>query len=203
MDIASAPSASPRRGLCSRWDRCPCPPPALIPVPTCSIRRLSADHLDRLYRAAWALCGSREDAEDLVQEAFARVLRRPGRLRSDDDLGYLLRVLRNTYFSDRRAAKRRLAPDRLPDNLDLIEDRTAASPQAALEAGELYALIATLPDAFRETLVAVDADRPVLPRGGPRAARPRGHDHQTRLYRARLRLATALGGKDPAPEASR
>jgi RNA polymerase sigma-70 factor, ECF subfamily len=25
------------------------------------------DHLDRLYRAAWALTGGREDAEDLVQ----------------------------------------------------------------------------------------------------------------------------------------
>ena len=24
------------------------------------------DHLDKLYRAAWALSGSREDAEDLV-----------------------------------------------------------------------------------------------------------------------------------------
>ena len=34
-------------------------------------------HIDRLYRAAWALCGSREDAEDLVQETFARVLSRP------------------------------------------------------------------------------------------------------------------------------
>ena len=31
-------------------------------------------HVDRLYRAAWALCGSREDAEDLVQETFTRVL---------------------------------------------------------------------------------------------------------------------------------
>ena len=35
------------------------------------------DHLDRLYRAAWALCGSRENAEDLVQETYARVLARP------------------------------------------------------------------------------------------------------------------------------
>jgi DNA-directed RNA polymerase specialized sigma24 family protein len=26
------------------------------------------DHLDRLYRAAWALAGSREDAEDHVPE---------------------------------------------------------------------------------------------------------------------------------------
>jgi DNA-directed RNA polymerase specialized sigma24 family protein len=40
--------------------------------------RHAGDHIDRLYRAAWALCGSREDAEDLVQETYARVLgRRP------------------------------------------------------------------------------------------------------------------------------
>ena len=50
------------------------------------------DHLDRLYRAAWALCGSREDAEDLVQETYARLLARPRWLRNEDDLGYLLRA---------------------------------------------------------------------------------------------------------------
>ena len=42
-------------------------------------------HVDRLYRAAWALCGSREDAEDLVQETFARVLSRPRVLHGDDE----------------------------------------------------------------------------------------------------------------------
>src|SRR5919199_4780506 len=62
------------------------------------------DHVDRLYRAAWALCGSREDAEDLVQDTFARVLAKPRLLRNDDDLGYLLRVLRNTFVSRHRAA---------------------------------------------------------------------------------------------------
>ena len=56
------------------------------------------DHLDRLYRAAWALCGSREDAEDLVQETYARVLARSRLLRDPDDLGYLLRTLRNTFL---------------------------------------------------------------------------------------------------------
>ena len=35
------------------------------------------DHIDQLYRAACALCGSRQDAEDLVQETFANVMKRP------------------------------------------------------------------------------------------------------------------------------
>src|ERR1700753_1617824 len=65
------------------------------------------DHIDRLYRAAIALCGSREEAEDLVQETFARVLRRPRTLRADDDNGYLLRRVRNTFLSARRTAARR------------------------------------------------------------------------------------------------
>ena len=26
------------------------------------------DHIDRLYRAAWSLCGSRDDAQDLVRQ---------------------------------------------------------------------------------------------------------------------------------------
>src|SRR3954469_21394771 len=59
------------------------------------------DHIDRLYRAAWGLCGSREDAEDLVQETYAKVLARPRLLRREDDLGYLLRALRNTFPAGR------------------------------------------------------------------------------------------------------
>ena len=57
------------------------------------------DHIDRLFRAAWALSGSRAEAEDLVQETFARVLAKPRRIRNDDDIGYLLKVLRNTFIS--------------------------------------------------------------------------------------------------------
>ena len=73
------------------------------------------DHLDRLYRAAWALCGSREDAEDLVQETYARLLARPRLLRNEDDLGYLLRALRNTFLNQKRTESRRLRPGPLPD----------------------------------------------------------------------------------------
>src|ERR1700756_549558 len=90
------------------------------------------DHLDRLYRAAWAQCGSREDAEDLVQDTYARILQKPRMLRPGEDLGYLLRVLRNTHFSRLRAAARRPRADPLPDELDRVEDRSASVPEAAL-----------------------------------------------------------------------
>lgn len=152
------------------------------------------DHFDRLYRAAWALTGSREDAEDLVQEAYASVLRKPRWLRGDD-IGYLLRVLRNTHFSRLRAARRRPRPDPLPDDLDRIEDHGVVGPQAALEARELYALIATLPADFREALVAVDVVGLSYGEAG-RALRTREATIATRVYRARRKLAEALGGKE-------
>ena len=64
-------------------------------------------HIDRLYRAAWALCGSRHDAEDLVQETFLNVLKRPRVLRDGSEIGYLLRALRNTYSSRYRSGAHR------------------------------------------------------------------------------------------------
>ena len=88
----------------------------------------ASDHIDRLFRAAWALCGSREDAEDLVQETYARVLAKPRFLRSEDDLGYLLRTLRNTFLNQKRTQSRRLRTAPLPEELDVIADPRALRP---------------------------------------------------------------------------
>jgi RNA polymerase sigma-70 factor (ECF subfamily) len=157
------------------------------------------DHFDRLFRAAWALCGSREDAEDLVQETYTRVLGKRRLLRGDDDLGYLLRVLRNTHVSRVRASARRVRPDPLPDDLGWIEDRSAPAPDAALEAREVFSVIAALPEDFREALVAVDIVG-LSYREAARALRTREATITTRLYRARKRVAETLGGKEWATD---
>jgi RNA polymerase sigma-70 factor (ECF subfamily) len=149
------------------------------------------DNIDRLYRAAWGLCGSRDEAEDLVQETFERVLRKPRLLRSEDDLGYLLRVLRNTFFSQRRTASRRPSTIPLPDDLDVIEDRSASNPEDVIETRFLYATIAALPDDFRDALVAVDV-LGLSYREAARALRVREATITTRLHRARQRVAAAL-----------
>src|SRR5664280_706301 len=90
-------------------------------------------HVDRLYRAAWALCGSREDAEDLVQETFARVLARPRVLSGDDELYYLMRALRNTFFTSRRTASRRPVTVATLEDVVVADPRRMGQPEQALE----------------------------------------------------------------------
>ena len=169
------------------------PPQATSPMDRQLDPAQLGDHLDRLYRAAWALAGSREEAEDLVQETYARVLARPRLLRNEDDLGYLLRALRNTFLTKKRTEGRRLRPGPLPDQLDLVPDPQAREPHAALEAGELYAAIAALPDDFRDVLVAVDITG-LSYKEAAKALRIREGTVMSRLYRARQQVVRRVDG---------
>lgn len=150
-------------------------------------------HIDRLFRAAWALCGSREDAEDLVQETYARVLAKPRFLRSEDDLGYLLRTLRNTFLNQKRTESRRLRTAPLPDELDVIADPRAPDPAAALETGEVYATVAALPADYRDVIVAVDITGLSYSEAARALKIPEG-TVMSRLYRARQQVVRRIEG---------
>src|SRR5205085_5007368 len=141
-----------------------------------------------LYRAAWALRGTREAAEDLGQETFVRVMARPRLLRNEDDLGYLLRALRNTFLTGRRTADRRPLFEPLDLRLELLPDNGARGPEAAAQAKELYAAIAALPPKCRDALVAVDVIGLSYREAG-RALRVRTETITSRLYRARMLVA--------------
>jgi RNA polymerase sigma-70 factor (ECF subfamily) len=154
------------------------------------------DHVDRLYRAAWAMCGSRADAEDLVQETFARVLAKPRRLRADDDLGYLLQVLRNAFLSSRRAAARRIVAVDAPQGFEPVDVSGAQRPEEAFEVREVFAHIAGLSDGFRDALVAVD----IVGLSYAEAAKLLDVKEATitsRVYRARLQVARGMKSVDP------
>jgi RNA polymerase sigma-70 factor, ECF subfamily len=163
-----------------------------------------SQHVDRLYRAAWALCGSREDAEDLVQETFARVLSRPRLLHGDDELHYLMRVLRNTFLTGRRTAGRRPVTVATLEDVVAADPRPLGRPEHALEMQEVYATIAALPESFRLALVAVDV-LGLSYREAARALRVREATITTRLFRARKQVAKQfLAEPDPpAPAPAR
>ena len=148
-------------------------------------------HVDRLYRAAWGLCGSREDAEDLVQETFARVLSRPRMLRGDDELYYLMRVLRNTFLTSRRTASRRPVTVATLDDVVTADPKPLGRPEQALEVHEVYETIAALPEDFRMALVAVDV-LGLSYREAARALSVREATITTRLHRARRQVARRL-----------
>ncbi len=148
-------------------------------------------HIDRLYRAAWALCGSREDAEDLVQDTFARVLSKPRLLRGDDDLAYLMRVLRNTFFTSRRTASRRPVTSASLEDVTAADPQPTSQPEQALNVQELYAAVAQLPDDFRLALVAVDV-LGLSYREAASALRAREATITTRLFRARRQVVRLL-----------
>jgi RNA polymerase sigma-70 factor (ECF subfamily) len=154
-----------------------------------------SDHVDRLYRAAWALCGSREDAEDLVQETFARVLSRPRVIHGDDDLFYLMRVLRNTFLTGRRTAGRRPVTVATLDDVVAADPKPMGRPEQALEVQEIYQTIAELPEDFRMALVAIDV-LGLSYREAARALHVREATITTRLFRARRQVAKRLADVD-------
>ncbi len=153
--------------------------------------RLST-HLDRLYRAAVGICGSADEAEDLVQETCLQVLRKPRLIRSSDDLAYLVSVLRNLYYS--RLRERARKPELLGTQADVAAtDRPApATLEASVEAHEALAAVAGLQPEYRDAVVAVDLAG-LSYREAARALGTREGTIMSRLHRGRERVAEALG----------
>jgi RNA polymerase sigma-70 factor (ECF subfamily) len=156
-------------------------------------------HLDTLHRAAWALCGSREDAEDLVQELCARVLAKPRRV-DGDELAYLMRTLHNTFLTSRRTASRRPRADVDLELVAAADLRADHRPEEAAETHEVFEAIADLAEDFRLALVAVD----VAGLSYGEAAELLGTREATiatRLFRAREQVARTLR-EVPEPQRS-
>jgi RNA polymerase sigma-70 factor, ECF subfamily len=154
------------------------PPRALDPD------RLSG-YTDPLYRAAWALCGSRHEAEDLVQDTFAQVLQRPRWIRSNNEIGYLMRALRNTYASRYRAASARAV------TCELFEDDAVTDDDGRFSAREIMEAIASAPPRYRDAVIAVDL-LGLSYREAAKSLRTREATITTRLHRGRQHAARVL-----------
>jgi len=154
----------------------------------------AGDHIDTLFRVACAMSGSRDLAEDLVQQTYVKVLSKPRLLRRDDDLGYLIKALRNTWYSHLRGERTRRDATDLgagpPE--ELAAPAAVGDPQASLEATAVLDAVAQLPQPYREAVAAVD----VAGLSYAEAARALGVRQGTimsRVYRGREQVAEAVG----------
>jgi RNA polymerase sigma-70 factor, ECF subfamily len=86
------------------------------PVPP-PLPRDAFEHLDALYRLALRMTGRDEEAEDLVQETFARAMDKRAQFVPGTNLrAWLFRILRNLYVDSWRRAKASPVSERLDDD---------------------------------------------------------------------------------------
>jgi RNA polymerase sigma-70 factor (ECF subfamily) len=154
-----------------------------------------AEHVDAVFRAACALCGSPTDAEDLVRQVYARAT--SGRHRffhRDGQLGYLMRMLRDVWIDTSRS---RPPPQPNADNgLDGVDfvPTGAGDPELLLRTRAAYAAIGQLSEPLRETIVAVDILGLSYKDAG-RSLRTSEDTVVSRLFDAREQVAAAMGGQ--------
>jgi RNA polymerase sigma-70 factor (ECF subfamily) len=80
-------------------------------------------HLDAVYRAAYALCGQRAQAEDLAQTAFLKALQQFASFTPGTNCkAWLVQIVRNTWFDELR--RRKVLGTVLP-----VEEQVVAEPE--------------------------------------------------------------------------
>jgi len=105
--------------------------------------RLVREHGQTVYRLAYARTGSRQDAEDITQETFLRLVRSAPEFRDEDHCrAWLLRVAANCAKDLFRASWRRKD---LP--LEEAERIPAQAPEP--EAGGVLEAVLALPEQYR------------------------------------------------------
>jgi RNA polymerase sigma-70 factor (ECF subfamily) len=156
-----------------------------------SFEQVLRPHLDRLYRLAYRFTGTREDAEDLVQELCARMLPRLEELRGLEQPGsWLARALHNLYVDQTRHRLR--SPVDAVDELPEVA-APAADPEilAGITAAEIVAALSRLPAEQRAVVAWHDIEGYTLEELADTHDLPLG-TLKSRLHRARASLRLLL-----------
>jgi RNA polymerase sigma-70 factor, ECF subfamily len=172
--------------------------PHRIPMPRRLDPEAAIGHLDRLYAAARALSGDPHLAEDLVQDTYAAVLSRPRWLSGSDELGYLLRALRNRWRDELRIRARRPQPASLDDESTDLPRAVTPAPDAVLDGKAVLDVLHQLPSPYRETLVAIDVVGLSYAECSKALGVPAG-TVMSRLHRGRAKVAERLRALELAP----
>ena len=159
--------------------------------PELDLRDVYAASAGRLVAQLYGMTGDFADAQDAVQEAFARALSRPAGLHGvDNPEAWLCRVAMNIARSRHR---RHLLFDRIARSGRLRGSET--TPPLSPDHVALVAALQRLPRATRETVVLHHiADRPVAEVAAILGCSV--ESVKTRLVRGRRALAEQLGETD-------
>lgn len=167
-----------------------------------SVDRLVVEHLPAVLGLAQRLTGSAEVAEDLVQEALCRVLRRWPSFRGECQFRtWMMQIVVNAD-RDRRRRENRQRTDQTELLAELPSREPSASDHAAAIdlAGQVRLAIASLPDRQREVALLCLGEGMAAGEAAEVLQTTVANVH-TCLHLARKRIATAIGERCVEPKA--
>lgn len=130
-----------------------------------SLGREALEHVDALYDFARRLCGRDADAEDLVQETYARALSAHERFERGTNLrAWLFRILRNLHLDVRRKKSKDptlggldTVQSTFSDDEPLLRDDVELDRLKNVVAKDIDAALAALPEDAR-TVILLDLE---------------------------------------------
>ena len=115
------------------------------------IELLVENHYSTLYRYAFRLSGSAQEAEDLTQETFCQAQKKLHQLREwDRAKSWLFTILRNAYLHRLRSMK--LEKQVSLDGVGELPERTA-EPLPEVDSAQLQSALNELPEVFRTPII--------------------------------------------------
>lgn len=122
--------------------------------------REAMPYLDQLYGAAMRLTRDPHDAEDLVQETYAKAFASFHQYKPDTNLkAWLYRILNNTFISNYRKAQRRPKQSSNADVEDWQEYEAASHSSTGLMSAEAEALDKLPNTEIRQAFAQLPQDR--------------------------------------------
>ena len=148
-------------------------------------------HYGSIYRMAWRLVGTREEAQDVAQDVCVKLASSVRSFGGNAEFStWLYRVSYNTAI-DHIRARERLRRGEMPDVVVLFQGSAAQSAEAAVVDSEIWCEVRRLPTQQRDAVILVYAEDLTH----AEAAAIMGCTENTvswHLYKARKRLRARL-----------
>jgi RNA polymerase sigma-70 factor (ECF subfamily) len=177
-----------------RWFTLVCVPEES--VPSGSFEQLAMPHFERLYNFACWLTHDREEAEDLVQETYAKALKGFSSFQPGTNFrAWIYRILRNAFLTSRTSLKTTATEQLDLENAEETLPATTETPESMLlqrsDAQLVQQALEQLPVAYREVLLLCEVEEMSYQEISATLAIPMG-TVMSRLSRARKALRHSL-----------
>jgi RNA polymerase sigma-70 factor (ECF subfamily) len=126
-----------------------------------AFEELYQQHSTRLFNLAWRMCGTRTDAEDLLQEIFLLAYRKLPDFRGDSSVGtWLYRLAMNRCLDHLKSRQTRAngATTALDENQTTMPVSTRSRGDGEINKLDLERAIARLPEGARAAFILHDVE---------------------------------------------